>query len=347
MHYVAVSRALGGAVVTAVFDTDLSRAQRVAAEIGVTAYDDLSAFLAANIDAVVVASPVLYHVDQTKAALAAGKHVLSEVTPCTTIEEARALVQACRSNNTVYMLAENFCSLDEIELVKRLHDAGRFGDLYYAEADYVNDCRWLWFNPDGRPTWRAQGFLGVYCNHNLGPLLYIMNDRVVRVSALEVPGGLYDSGVTFPTMHLLQMVTARGITLRARVDHVSARPSVPYYYSVQGTSGCYESGRSWALGECSKVWLADEHEPEKWHWLEDQAALYIPDRLALSADTPGHGRYGGEYWLLQDFLAAVRGERPPSIDVYRGLDYTLPGIYAIESAAKGGTPVIVADPRTW
>ena len=51
--------------------------------------------------------------------------------------------------------------------------------------------------------------------------------------------------------------------------------------------------------------------------------------------------------MLRDFLAAVRGEKASPIDVYTGLDYTLPGIYAVESALQQGAPILVDDPRTW
>jgi hypothetical protein len=196
-------------------------------------------------------------------------------------------------------------------------------------------------------VWRS----GVYGTHSLGPLLYITGDRVAQVSALTIPGGKYDPRVTAPTMHLLQMMTAGGISLRVRVDHTSRRPHQMAYYALQGTRGCYEAWRG--FGDQSKVWLEDEHEPSlfdapaQWHALADQAPRYIPDRLAAPPEAGSGGHGTSEYWLLQDFVAAVRGERPAPIDVYRALDYTLPCIYAVASAAAGGAPMEVPDPRAW
>lgn len=149
------------------------------------------------------------------------------------------------------MMAENYRFLDEIELVKRLNDDRRFGDPYYAAGEYLHDCRDLYTDDAGRLTWRGQGLLGVYCTHSLGPLLYILDDRVATVSALAVPGGKFDPRVTSPTMHLLQMVTDRGVTLRVRVDHVSPRPHQMAYYDLQGTKGAYEAWRG--LGDASKI----------------------------------------------------------------------------------------------
>jgi predicted dehydrogenase len=349
--FVRVCRAVGGATVTALYDIDAARVSDAAAQIGARSFTDYDQFLAAEIDAVIIASPLPFHAQQAVAALAVGKHVLSEVTAAHTLADARALVAVARSSDAVYMLAENYRYLDEVELLKRLHDAGRFGNLYFGEGEYLHDCRGLWFNEDGSLTWRGRGELSVYCTHSLGPLLYITGERVATVSALAVPGGKFDTRVATPTMHLMQMTTTGETALRVRVDHVSPRPHQMAYYALQGTTGSYEAWRG--HGDTSKVWLADEHEPSlfhspaQWHALEEQAARHIPDRLAAPPEARLGGHGTSEYWLLRDFLAAARGEIAVPIDVYAGLDYTLPGIMALDSAATGGAPLAVPDPRAW
>ncbi len=349
--FVRLCQAVGGATVVALHDIDAARVTAAAAVIGARAFTDYAQFLAADLDAVIIASPLPFHARQSIAALAAGKHVLSEVTAAATLDDARALVTAARASAGVYMLAENSRYLDEVELVKRLHDAGRFGAVYYGEGEYIHDCRGLWHQEDGSLTWRGRGELSVYCTHSLGPLLYVTGDRVASVGALAVPGGKFDPQVIMPTLHLLQMTTTTGVTLRVRVDHVSPRPHQMTYYALQGTSGSYEAWRG--HGDTSKVWLSDEHEPSlfrdpaRWHPLYEQAARHIPDRLAAPPEARLGGHGTSEYWLLHDFLAAVRGEIPAPIDVYRGLDYTLPGLCAALSAAQGGAPIAVPDPREW
>ena len=349
--FVDMCNVVGGASVTALYDVDLPRAQQVAAQLGIRAFGNYDDFLNGDIDAVVVASPVAYHAQQAVAALQAGKHVLSEVTACLTLDDARALVKAARAGSAVYMLSENYRYMDEVELLKRMHVDGRFGELYYGEGEYIHDCRGLWHNADGTLTWRGRGQLGVYGTHSLGPLLYILDDRVTSVSALAVPGGKFEPEVDFPTMHLLQMVTEHGATLRVRVDHVSPRPHAATYYALQGTHGCFEAQRG--FGDHSKVWLDDEHGPSlfhvpaQWHALADQAPRYIPERLAAPREAGKGGHGTSEYWLLQDFLRAARGEGSAPIDVYRALDYTLPCICAVQSAVQGGAPVQVPDPRGW
>jgi len=348
--FVRVCRAAQGGEVAALYDIDAARVQEAAAGIGAASYTDFDAFLESGIDAVVVASPLPFHAEQAIAALRAGKHVLSEVTACTTMDEARALVAAQRASSAVYMMAENYRYMDEVELLKRLNDDHRFGDVYYAEGEYLHDCKDLWFDEDGNVTWRGRGKYGVYCTHSLGPLLYITGERVTSVSALAVPGGKFNPVNQKPTLYTMQMVTDAGTILKVRVDPVSPRPHQMHYYSVQGTKGSFESWRG--HGDTSKIWLEDEHEPSRvshdgaqWHPASDQAEKYIPERLAVGKEASLGGHGTSEYWLLKDFLAAARGEIAPPIDVYRALDYTIPGILAVESAENLGAPLTVPDPR--
>ncbi len=350
--FVRVCRAAQGATVTALFDIDAEAVGSAAAQIDARPFSDYEAFLNADIDAVVVASPLPFHAAQAAQALRAGKHVLSEVTACLDLEQAAGLVSAAEESNATYMMAENYRYLDEVELLKRLAEDDRFGEIYYLEGEYLHDCKDLWFDSAGNITWRGRGELGVYCTHSLGPLLYITGERVVTVSCVAVPGGKFQADNSNPTMHLMQMVTDNGTVMRVRVDHVSPRPHQMAYYGVQGARGSFESWRG--NGDRSKIWLEDAHEPSRvsgatsqWHDTGPFAERYIPERIAAPAEASFGGHGTSEYWMLRDFLATVRGDISNPIDVHRAMDYTLPGVVALESALTNGTPVTVPDTRTF
>ena len=141
---------------------------------------------------------------------------------------------------------------------------------------------------------------------------------------------------------------------RVRVDHTSPRPHQMAYYALQGTTGAFESWRG--MGDTSKIWLGDVHEPSsvrggpgtaQWHPVSDLAERYIPDRLAAPPEARQGGHGTSEFWLLKDFLAAIRGERDIPIDVHRALDYTMPGILALISAGAGGASQAVPDSRAF
>lgn len=348
--FVRVCQAARGATVTALFDIDVEAVGKAADDIGARPFSNFDAFLNADIDAVVVASPLPFHAGQAAQALRAGKHVLSEVTACLDREQAGELVAAARDSSAIYLIAENYRYMDEVELLKRLADDHRFGEVYYLEGEYLHDCKDLWFDRDGNLTWRGRGQLGVYCTHSLGPLLYITGERVETVSCIAVPGGKFIPDNHNPTMHLMQMVTDQRTTLRVRVDHVSPRPHQMAYYAVQGTEGAFESWRG--HGDQSKIWLSDEHaasrasgEGAQWHDTAPYAHRYISERLAAPDEASFGGHGTSEYWLLRDFLATIRGEMPCPIDIDRAMDYTLPGIVALESARTNGTPIAVPDTR--
>jgi predicted dehydrogenase len=350
--------AVVGATVTAFYDIVEENAHRAAEAVpGARPFADWEAFLGSGIEAVVIASPVNCHAQQAVACLERGIHVLSEVTAASNLEDAHRLVEAagpgaCRQAGAAqYMLAENYRYLDEVELIKRLQEAGRFGEVYFAEGAYVHDCKALWRNPDGSLTWRGKGLLGVYCTHSLGPVLYLLEDRVASVSSLANPSELYDPDVHQPGNHVMLMRTEKGRTVLVRVDHLSSRPHDMTYYSLQGNRGAYRATR--AESRQALVWLADEHEPSRvsggcsWHPLWDYAGKYIPERLAVGPEARRGGHGTSEYWMLLDFLRSIREGTPPPIDVHVALDYTLPGILAAQSAAEGGATLPVPDSRDW
>src|SRR5262249_7610699 len=68
-------------------------------------YDDL---LGADVcDAVALATPMPQHAAHTVQAMAAGKHVMSEVAAAVTLDECWQVVEAVERAGRVYMMAEN------------------------------------------------------------------------------------------------------------------------------------------------------------------------------------------------------------------------------------------------
>ena len=71
-----------------------------------TNYKDL---IESPLDIVVVSTPMQYHAEQVIEALESGKHVLSEVTAATTVEDCERIVETVRRTGLVYMMGENCC----------------------------------------------------------------------------------------------------------------------------------------------------------------------------------------------------------------------------------------------
>lgn len=312
-------------------------------------YTDFDAFLKSGLDAVIIATPVYQHTQQAIAFLEAGIPVLSEVTPVNSLTEAAQLAAAVERTGGFYMLAENYRFINDVELVKRMVDDGRFGHIHFAEGEYLHDTRDLRRERDGSQTWRGQPNLrgGLYCTHSLGPILYITGDRVATVSCVEPDGGV---GGT-----LMTMKTDKGAVFKVRLDGNSPRPHNMAFYSVQGNKGAFEGQRG--LGDEAKVWLDDVHEPSysssralgkpiaQWHPLREFAQEYIGDRLAGPEAAKTSGHFGADYWMLEAFAKALIEGRHSPIDVYQALDYGVPGIVAMASKANLGAPMPVPDYR--
>jgi hypothetical protein len=71
-----------------------------------------------------------------------------------------------------------------------------------------------------------------------------------------------------------------------------------------------------------------------------QAEFRELGELALKS---GHG--GGDLFVMYEFLKSIRTGERPDIDVYMGLDMTIPGILAWRSALSGGGFLEVPDMR--
>ena len=92
---------------------------------GLVYYQSYEQFLAqANVDAVVLSTPLQLHAPQALQALAAGKHVLSEVIAATTLDECWALIAAVQQSGLKYMFAENSCYRRENMLVLNMVEQG-------------------------------------------------------------------------------------------------------------------------------------------------------------------------------------------------------------------------------
>jgi predicted dehydrogenase len=320
----------------------------------VEAYSDYAEMLAkSDIDAVVIGTPMQFHAPQAILALARDIHVLSEVTAGVSVEECRALVAAARRSRAVYMMAENYAYMKPNVLVKELARRGLFGELYYAEGEYIHELKALNEQTRWRRTWQT-GMDGItYPTHSLGPILqWLGDDRVARVCC-EGSGHHYRDprGAQYENQDscVLLAKTVRGALIKIRVDMLSNRPHAMTNYQLQGTAGCYESARTRQFGERDKVWLANL-APDAHTWL-DLASLEADYLPAMWRNPPpealaaGHG--GGDYFEIMDFVASIVDAAACPIGIHEALDMTLPGLVSQASIRAGGAWLDVPDSRGW
>lgn len=101
--------------------------------------DDLSLVLGdTEVDAVVIATPVVTHHELGMAALRAGKHVLLEKPLAATVAEAESLCAAAEAARRILMVGHVFLYNPAVRRVRDMIEAGDLGDVRYVFCQRLN-----------------------------------------------------------------------------------------------------------------------------------------------------------------------------------------------------------------
>jgi len=296
-----------------------------------------------RLDAVVVGTPISAHAEQSVLALEAGIHVMSEVTASNTIEGCASIIEAASRSGKIYMLAENTIYRPLFREWERLVQQGKLGKIIYGEADYLHPIPELLINKEtGERYWRADRPPVHYCSHSLGPLLYLMQDRIVRAMGIGSDERILPGvGAGAIDIQLAAFETAKGAIIKITRTQVAPRHRPIHYYNLQGTKGFVETDRRGA-GFSADV---------------QQGLLYLQGEMAhaevvewpeLDASAPEWATLGGhgtcDYGTFVAFLHAVETGEKPWLDEIRAWDLTVPGLIAAESAKQAGAWLAVPAP---
>jgi predicted dehydrogenase len=320
-----------------------------------------------DLDAVLIATPQESHAAMACDAMRAGKFVGSEVPACCTIEECHQLVKTQRETKAGYMMLENYLYPSFVMQVLNMAQKGVFGELTYGAGNYIHEIRAMKFTPDGSAlTWRGENVrdnIGViYPTHAIGPVCRWMGvnqkdgDKLVSLVAMASNSvathqyAVEKFGADSPaakvdfkngdTNHAL-IRTARGRLIEVRYDTASPRPAGMGQYALQGTRGAYES----MFGE-RKVYLEGRSPAEKWEPLEKyESEFQHPRWVKEGKRATASGHNGGDYFVISDFLAAIRaGHGAPSpIDIVDAVTWSCIRPLSADSIRAGSKPLPIPD----
>lgn len=346
-------RESGKAVLTAACDLNTDALNEALRGIdGVERYTDYDEMLEkAGLDAVIIGTPMQFHVRQSIRALQKNIHVYSEVTAAVSVEECRELLQACRASRAQYMFGENCNYMKPYMIVREMVRDGRFGELYYAEGEYLHDCRELLT----KTPWRREYLFDTpgitYGTHSLGPILsWMEGDRVEQVCCIAsghrnaAPDG---SPIGGRDGSVMLCRTARGRVIKIRMELASPRP-YSLNYCLQGSLAAFESSHMEEHQDRDQIWIEGVSTKDHWQALGEYEARYEPRlwrEIGNRAAKAGHG--GSDVIIMADFIDSLYDGRPAPIDIYAALDMTLPGLVSQESARHNGAWLPVPDPRQW
>jgi len=304
---------------------------------------DADEFLSQDFDAVLLATFFTAHGNDSIRCLEAGKHVLSECSSFFTLAEGVRLVETVEKKGLVYNLAENYPFSEANMYLARKWQEGLFGELMYAEYEYVHECRSLCYTYlNGIPVlpgntahnWRSWLNFHYYCTHSLGPVMVITGLRPTRVVSLpgqqRLPGYLVNDsqGMGGIAPSLINM--SNGAIVRNLMGSTTNDSHVRRLWGTRGSSeiGCGKD-LSLRLG-------ASGHSPK----LEVKPSW---DDLGEIAKETGHG--GGDFWVLYYFARQILFGTPAPFEVYSAADVTIAGIQAFRSSINNGEPMEIPDFR--
>lgn len=366
-----------------VADRHEDRRAEFAARFGVTTLPDAEALLGSGVDAVAVFAQRHLHGPLAIAALEAGKHVFSAVPMASSVEEVRRIVELVAETRLVYSMGETCHYYPGALFCRRETARGTFGDVVYAESQYVHDMRHGFadaFRFSAGEDWRRVGGFPpmYYSTHTVEPVLAATGARVESVVAFGVVDGDPDGafrpevnlwGNAFSNEVALHRLSNGAVHRVVEFRHVGLRRPGTHIGQFIGTEAAYEfafsshylhrvvapEGRM-AVDDVSTMLNAPDVEAARVSpGFEDGVANArweqgLPSPILDTTSLPPTLRgvatthRGTPPFLVDDFArAVVSGELPP-VHAWLAARSTLPGLLSHASAREGGRVLEVPDP---
>ena len=315
---------------------------------GVTFYEDYDEMLEkADLDVVMVETPADCHADFCAKALKKGVHVFSDIPSVRTLEEAAMLWQLQSSASCMLMTGATTMGWGFILALQDFYRKGLLGKPYFMEAEYIHDCRSLWEETPWRKPLKKWSSMPIrYCTHSLGPLLSILDEDLRTVSCFTTGSHVTDQ--KYANDHMCaHFQTSSGVTVRLSTSFINNARCGLHSFRVFGTEGYFEHLSSRGKQHPERT-MFNSNVLRGTSELTELPAGFSPYEAGTagkyrSGNPFGHG--GADSFLWQIFIDALRsGAAEAPVPLRAGLRMTLPGLYAAESAIRGGEVLTIHYP---
>jgi len=298
--------ATDGAVLRAVGHYNPDKLQLLSEQFTVPALSEAELLARPDIDVVIICTPSGQHAEQTIRAAEAGKHVLVEKPMALSLDDADAMIEACRNAGVLL----GVCLQRRTEpLFRRVHAAVTAGDLgditvaslnmpyfrgdgYYAQADW-------------RGTWAVDGG-GILMNqgiHLIDLLVWFLGDpEVIQAQAATLKRSVEVEDTIVATLRF------PGGTLATVSGTTTAEPGFPHELRLHGDRGSI---------------VINGESVQTWQLLDPAAAKVEPMTPAVSESAGAAGdprglSIDGHLKVLHEFVTVLNGEGRLSIDGNEG-----------------------------
>lgn len=302
-----------GVELLGVADDDPMRGQRIASQNQAFFFQSYEDLLEAKPDGVIICSENNRHRALAEMAASRGIHVLCEKPIATTLEDARAIVDACDKAGIILMTAFPMrFSAPLLEIKSRL-DNGDFGDVYCFNATNQGELptkHRAWFVD---PEMAGGGAIMDHTVHLVDIMRWFLGSEVETVYARS--NKIFHADEVSVETGALEMITFQNGTF-ATIDASWSRPQ---YWPTWGG-------------------LAFE--------MVTQRGAVVVDTFRQNVNIYRHDwqRSNWAYWgsdmnhaMVSDFVAAIREHRPPRVTGVDGLRAVEATLAAYESVRTGQT----------
>lgn len=255
----------------------------------------------ADIDCVVIATPVFTHVDLAVAALNNGKHVLLEKPLATTLAEAKQIAAAVEKSGCVFMIGHQYCYNDYIRQLKKEIDNKTIGDVSYLFAQHLY----------AGPVRLDMGCFWETATHELAVIDYLFPDvKMIQASGQSLD--MTQSGRDDATTATIAFDNG----LRATIVTSWFAPQKVRRIIMAGTKGMvtFDEKETHALVFSKHPYpLPESPEQHTSHFFEiTEREKYIPD---IQPNEPLCNQ-------LISFIECIREQKTPITDIEHGLRVT-------------------------
>ena len=339
--------------------------------------EDYLRLLEEEIDAVIIATPWLWHVPMAVNAMKAGKYTALEVCGATDVQECWDLVNAYEETKVPCMFLENVCYRRDVMAVLNMVRQNLFGEMIHLECGYQHDLRHVKFNDGIDPygngvefgekgyseaAWRTNHSVfrngDLYPTHGIGPVAQYLNINrgnrfLYLTSTASKSKGLHEyilnhekGGKDHPNasveFKLGDVITTVLKTQNGESVIISHDTNLPRPYSlgfrVQGTKGIWmDVNQSIYIEGKSK-------ESHRWEAADPYLKKYDhPLWKKYQSDASGAGHGGMDFFVLNAFIESVKRKTKPPIDVYDAATWMAITPLSEQSIASGSQPMPFPD----
>ncbi|SNZ00461.1 Gfo/Idh/MocA family protein [Flagellimonas pacifica] len=322
-----------------------------------------------ELDAVIIATPWLWHTRMAKDSMLAGKYTGLEVSAANTLEECWDLVNTHEQTGTHLMILENVNYRRDVLAILNMVKQNVFGEMVHYRCGYQHDLRGVLFN-DGKTAygkgaefgdkgiseskWRTQHSLyrngDFYPTHGVGPIAAMANiNRGNRFSSITSHAskaiGFKDyivkqGGEEHPNAKLNwkqgDVITSTIETSMGETIVITHDCNLPRPYSlgfrVQGAKGLWEvDGR--------RIYIEGKSKPHRWDEAKEWLEKYdhpLWQKYGVYAKGAGHG--GMDFFVINAFVQSALQNIAPPMDAYDAAAWSAITPLSEQSIANNGEP---------